>query len=474
MIVGRKEELALLKEAYEKDESQFIAVYGRRRIGKTYLVREAFNGDFFFSHSGVANSSKKEEIKAFCQSLRLQGTEINESISDWMSAFFYLQKKIETSTLSKKVIFFDELSWMASKKSDEFLKALEFFWNSWASNRKDILLIVSSSATSWLLNHVIHSKGGFYHRLNHSIKLLPFSLNECKEYVSKNSYFMSDDQILETYMVFGGVPYYWSLLRNGESVSQNVDRLCFSENGELQLEFECLYSSMFNQPNEYIKIVTALSKKRKGLTRKEIVETADIIDTGNLSKKLEELSVCGFIKEYLPFGKKKANSIFQLIDNFTIFYFHFMKTMPSDTHFYQSNVQSSKFNAWRGFSFELVCLQHIKQIKQALGISGVASEECSWINKSDEDLGVSGHQIDLLISRKDGIINMCEMKYSLKPYSLSKDEVNDYQTRISDFLKVTKTKSSIIFTLISPYGLIKNINSGIVAKVITLEDLIAN
>lgn len=472
MIVARKEELLILKEAYEKNESQFIAVYGRRRIGKTFLVREAFNYSFFFSHAGIANGTKKEEIKSFIQSLKDQGVNVDKYPEDWLSVFSFLKKKIESSEEKKKVIFLDELSWMAGKKSDEFTKALELFWNGFASNRKDVLLIVSSSATSWLLNHIIHSKGGFYHRLNHAIRLLSFSLKDCKEYADKSGYYMTDNQILETYMVFGGVPYYWSLLRKGESISQNVDRLCFSELGELREEFQYLYASLFNHPEEYLKIVTALGTKRKGLTRKEIVEATKIKDTGNLSKKLEELTLCGFVREYYPFGKKKVGSVFMLIDNFTIFYFHFMKPMPTDTHYYQNNIQSGKFNAWRGLSFELVCLQHITQIKYALGISGVSTQECSWICKGNEEEGISGHQIDLLIDRKDGIINLCEMKYSSTQYSITKKEDEDYRIRLADFLKVTNTKSAIVLTMISPYGIQKNAYANLIGKTIELADLI--
>lgn len=471
MIIARKEELSILKEAYECDSSQFIAIYGRRRIGKTYLAREAFNYNFFFSHSGIANGSKKEEINAFLQSLKEQGGEYDMQASDWLGAFSYLKRKIESSDLKKKVIFLDELSWIAGKRGDEFLKALEFFWNSWASNRKDVLLLVSSSATSWLLNHIIHSKGGFYHRLNHTIKLSPFSLKECKEYVLNSDYGMTDGQILECYMVFGGIPYYWSLLKKGYGVSQNIDRLFFSETGELREEFTYLYSSMFNRPEEYIRIITAIAKKRKGLTRNELIEDAKIKDSGNLSKKIEELIACGFLKEYVPFGKKKVNIVYQLIDNFTIFYFHFMKPMPTDTNFYLNNSQSGKLNAWRGLSFELVCLQHIDQIKKALGIYGVTTQECSWTCKPNEAEGIVGHQIDFLISRKDSVINLCEMKYSQVPYAVTQKEEEDFRRRTSDFLRVTKTKSSVFTTLISPYGIQTNRYSNAISNVIDLSDL---
>ena len=473
MFIGRKEEIAILKDAYQAEESQFIAVYGRRRIGKTYMIRETFDYHFFFAHTGLANKNTKSQIEAFCLSLKEQGCSIQEKVSDWMTAFSCLKTKIMASDEKKKVIFLDELSWMAGKRSTDFLSALESFWNGWASGRKDILLIVSSSATSWLLDHVIHNKGGLYHRLNHSIHLTSFSLKECKEYSDRLNLGFTKSQILELYMVFGGIPYYWSLLKRGDGVSQNIDRLCFARNGELHQEFQYLYASMFNKPEEYVSIITSLAQKRKGLTRKEIITYSKIEDTGSLSKKLEELEECGFIQKYLPFGKKKKESVFQLIDNFTLFYFQMMTPKKDDEHFYQNNLQSGRYNAYLGLSFESVCLEHIKQIKQALGISGVLSKEYSWICLPDPEKGIKGHQIDLLIGRADGVINMCEMKYSMTEYAITLNEEEDYRKRIADFTSITKNKRPIIFTMITPYGALKNSHSGIVSKSLTLEDLMA-
>lgn len=473
MLVGRKEEKELLQDAYLSDESKFIAVYGRRRIGKTYLIREAFDYNFFFSHSGLANANSKKQIQDFCLSLKEQGTIIEENVNDWMVAFSYLKRKIMSSSEKKKVIFLDELSWMAGKRSTDFLTALESFWNGWASGRKDVLLIVSSSATSWLLDHIIHNKGGLYHRLSHSIHLLPFSLKECKEYCYKNELNYSDLQILELYMVFGGVPYYWSLLKKGFSVSQNIDALCFSRNGELRDEFKYLYSSMFTKPEEYVRIITSIAKKKKGLTRTELIEASKLKDSGSLSKKLAELEECGFIRQYLPYAKKKKESVFQLIDNFTIFSLNMMNPKKEEEHFYQNNLQSESYNAFMGLSFELVCLEHIKQIKYALGISGVVSRECSWVCSRDLENGIDGHQIDLLIDRNDGVINMCEMKYSLTSYSITNKEEENYRKRVSDFIKVTNNKKPIIYTMITPFGIAKNLHSGMTSRTITLEDLMS-
>lgn len=274
-------------------------------------------------------------------------------------------------------------------------------------------------------------------------------------------------------MVFGGVPYYWSLLKKGFSVSQNIDVLCFYKNGELRDEFKYLYSSMFTKSEEYVRIITSIAKKKKGLTRTELIEASKLKDSGSLSKKLAELKECGFIRRYLPYAKKKKESVFQLIDNFTIFSLNMMNPKKEDKHFYQNNLQSGSYNAFMGLSFELVCLEHIKQIKYALGISGVVSRECSWVCSRDLENGVDGHQIDLLIDRNDGVINMCEMKYSLTPYSITSKEEENYRKRVSDFIKVTNNKKPIIYTMITPFGIMKNLHSGMVVRTITLEDLMS-
>ena len=274
-------------------------------------------------------------------------------------------------------------------------------------------------------------------------------------------------------MIFGGVPYYWSLLRRGYSIAQNVDSLCFYRNGELHEEFNYLYPSMFNKPEDYIQIITSIAKKKKGLTRNEIIGSTKLADNGALSKKLLELEECGFIRQYSPFGKRKKESIYQLIDNFTAFYFSMMNPRKEDEHFYQNNYQSGLYNSFVGLSFELVCLEHVKQIKYALGIIGVTSKECSWLCLEDKENGISGHQVDLLIDRNDGIINMCEMKYSLAPYSLTNKDEENYRLRIADFNKVTNSKKPIMFTLISPFGVNRNSHSGIITNVINLENLMA-
>ena len=471
MFIGRKEELEQLRSAVLSDEAQFIAVYGRRRIGKTFLVREAFGGKFEFQHAGLAKGGQAEQLAAFAESMKKQGGKApSRPLKSWMEAFSLLRDKIQSSRAKKKVVFLDELSWMAASKN-ALLTALEYFWNSWASGRKDVVLVVSASSTSWMLNKVVHDKGGLYNRLTRRIWLRPFSLRECMEMTAKRKLAMTKIDVLKVYMAFGGVPYYWTLLEPGRSVAQNIDRLCFSESGQLRSEYDYLFSSLFTRPEPYVAIVSVLAKRKQGLTLGEIAEMGSIGVGGTLSRRLKELSACGFIREYRPYGKKKKDSLFQLIDPFTLFYFRFMENPPTDEHFIEHNLMGSKLKTWLGLSFELVCLLHVPQLKAGLGVSGVATNACCWRCEEDDDLGVSGHQIDLLIDRADGVINLCEMRYATLPYAISKDDEEDWAARVDDFLKVTKTKSSIQVTLVTPCGAKENTHRWAATNVLELDVL---
>lgn len=339
MLVARAKETEILQSAAQRDEAQFIAVYGRRRVGKTYLVKECFGNEFTFQHAGLASGSKQEQIASFCDSLRRAGLEGFDEPADWMGAFELLKDLIERSDEDHKVVFIDELSWM-DRKQAKLIPALESFWNGWASGRKDLLLIICASATSWMMDKVIHNKGGLYNRLTAQIHLRPFTLAECEEYLRVNGIVMNRQEILEGYMILGGIPYYWSYLRRGLSLSQNVDALFFAQDAPLRREFEFLYASLFAKPDSYIAIVTALGKKKVGLRREEIVQATGIEDSGNLTRKLEDLENCDFIRSYTCFGKKKRDTVYQLLDNFTLFHFKFLAKRPTDEHYWSNQVNT--------------------------------------------------------------------------------------------------------------------------------------
>lgn len=471
MLIGRKKEKEQLLSALHSEQSEFIAVYGRRRVGKTYLIREAYDYHFAFQHAGLANSNMQKQLKNFKASLQKIGMKKIPSITCWLDAFFALEQWLETCQEGRKIIFLDELPWMDTPRSD-FVSALEHFWNGWATTRKDIVLIVCGSATSWIIEKIINNHGGLHNRLTKRILLQPFTLKECEEFAQSHGLGMSRMQMMEAYMIMGGIPYYWNFLQKGQSLTQNIDRLFFNKEGELKDEFDMLYASLFKSPENYIKVITALGEKKAGMTREEIISQTSMSDSGTLTKILKELEWCGFIRKYNVLGKKVKSAIYQLIDNYTLFYFRFIRRNENnDENFWSSSINSSLYHNWCGLSFERICLLHIPQIKQKLGIQGILSNTYSWSAKSNEELGLPGVQIDMLIDRSDQVVNLCEMKYATSSYSLTKEEEMKLRNRLEVFRTTTQTTKAIHLTMITTYGLTPNIHSGIIQNEVTMDDL---
>lgn len=470
MIIGRNSEIELLNKILHDDKSHFVAVYGRRRIGKTYLIREAFNYRFTFQHSGLSEGSMNEQLFAFDSSLKDAGINIKKKSKNWLDAFDKLKEIIRNSNEKRKIIFIDELSWMDTPKSD-LMVALENFWNGFASARKDIVLIVCASATSWMLSKVVHNKGGLYNRLTQQIHLQAFCLRECEEYIQSEGLALNREQILQYYMIFGGVPYYWGFIKKGLSLAQNIDNTLFAKDAPLRDEFKYMYASVFKNPETYIKIIETLGTKKVGLTREELIKLTGLSNSGDLTGKLEELESCGFIRKYYAFGMKKKNAVYQLIDCFTLFHFKFLQDEPTDEHFWTNQINTPAVNTWMGLAFERVCMQHVAQIKNKLGISGVLTEINSWYCKADPDRGVFGSQIDMLITRKDQVINLCEMKYSGSEYTITEKVDKSIRNKINDLRVLTNTKFAIYPTIITTYGLVNNSYSDSIQSVITLDDL---
>lgn len=472
MIIGRKSEIALLQGLFDEEESQFVAVYGRRRVGKTFLIREAFNYNFTFQHTGIYGASLKEQLSEFLESLYTAGMRKTKNVpQNWNEAFHLLEHFIEKSKdKGKKVIFIDEMPWMDTHKSN-FVRSLDHFWNGWATARKDIILIICGSATSWIINNIIMNYGGLHNRLTNQIFLEPFCLRECKEYCEQRKLGYTERQILEAYMALGGIPYYWSFLKKGQSIAQNFDRMFFYERGELSKEFEALYASLFKQPTTHISIITALASKKMGMLREDILKLTGLADNTTFSKTLQELEQCGFIRRFQSIGKKTKNTIYQLMDNYTLFYFSFIKQNTNqDEHFWTANIDTTIHNGWAGRAFERVCIQHLKQIKEALGFSAVISTAQSWIFKP-KDASKKGVQIDLLIDRNDQTINLCEIKYSNAPYTLSAEEDLKIRSRKAIFIRETGTRKAVLTTMITTYGLTKGGYSDDIHCVVTMQDL---
>ena len=465
-MIGRERERRLLEEAMDSEYSEFVAVYGRRRVGKTFLVRETFDYSFAFQHAGVANAGMKRQLKAFTGSIREAGVEAKAVPRDWLDAFDLLKDVIRRSSDGKKVVFIDEMPWMDTPKSG-FVSALENFWNGWASARKDVLLIVCGSATSWIIKKILRNRGGLHNRVTVEIPLCPFTLGECEKYAESRNLGMSRRQIVECYMALGGIPYYWKQLVRGLSPAQNFDALFFARSARLRMEYAELYASLFKNPEPYERIVSELGRKGMGLVREEIASATGISESGTLTRYLEELEQCGFIRKYSTLGKKNKGAVFQLIDCYTLFYFKVIASSGrKDEHFWTSSVDSRFVSTWEGLAFERVCLMHVDEIKKALQIGGVVCNVSPWRSAGDEQV-----QIDLLIDRNDGVINLCEMKFSQEPYEIDADELARMQRRRSVFKTETGTRKAVHLTMVVSPELKRNACANEVQAVVNMDDL---
>ena len=472
MMIGRKAERDELLATLEEEDSQFVAVYGRRRVGKTYLIRETFGYKFTFQHTGLAKGSLMEQLAEFQESLRQAGMKRPRRPKTWMEAFHLLSDLIASSAeKGKKVIFIDELPWMDTPKSN-LLSALEHFWNGWASARKDIVLIVCGSATAWVQRKILSNYGGLHNRVTRKLRVQPFTLGECEQYMASRGLSLSRKELTVGYMAMGGIPYYWSLMQKKWSLDQNVDNLFFKYDAPLQQEYDALYASLFKYPEPYMKVVTALGKVRQGLHRDEILKSARLSDNQTFSDVLRDLEQCGFIRKYMAIGKKSRSAFYQLMDNYSLFYLNFVKAnSENDEHFWTNSIDTPLRNSWSGIAFERLCLWHVTQIKAALGISGVNSSVYSWRTEATEEH--DGAQIDLLIDRRDGVINLCEMKYADDTYALDAEEEKKLRNRLTAFKLDTKTRKGIHTTLVTTYGIRSNSHSGMIQSVVTMDGLFA-
>jgi len=471
-IIGRIREQAELKRYFNSGKPEFIAVTGRRRIGKTYLVKELFSEDitFYFSGSLGKNITNAYQLRRFDNTIAEFGGKAKPASSNWAEAFSKLRQLLKTPRETRQVIFIDELPWLDAQKSD-FLPALDYFWNTFASARADIMLIVCGSAASWMVRNLFENKGGLHNRVTGRIWLAPFSLAESEAFFNEIGVVMNRYQIAESLMVFGGVPYYLNMFEKGLGPTQNMDKLLFAENAPLKNEFNEVYRSLFRSGDRHMRIVSALSKTKAGLTRDELIKVTDIPGGGNLTRSLNELEQCGFVEKYSDFTKPKNNAYYRLIDPFTLYWLKYVKDNRTKDEYYWTNlIDDGGRRAWSGYAFELLCMRHLIQIKQKLGISGISTEVFAWRSKESSP----GAQIDMLISRRDGIINLCEMKYSLHPITLNANDDQALQHKRTAFLAETGTRKAIHITMVTAYGLTGKGYQASVQSEVTLNDLFLN
>ncbi len=472
-IIGRIDEQRQLKACVDSGRPEFVAVYGRRRIGKTFLVKQFFKEKFDFYITGAYQADRREQLFNFKMTLQSYSGVKRPQPKSWLEAFFQLRDYLTTLGDRRKVVFIDELPWFDTPRS-HFISAIELFWNQWASDQ-NIVLVVCGSATSWMINKLLGDKGGLHNRITHSIYLAPFTLGETEALLRENHIVFSRYQTLECYMILGGTPYYLNMLRPDLSLSQNIDRLFFSENGELRREFDFLFRSLFRDSNLYRRVVEALSKKGKGMTRQELLDETRVSNNGNFSQVLDDLCNCDFVRRYSSFGKKQRDVVYQLTDLFSLFYLRYVRNANGiDENFWLDSVDSPSRRAWTGYAFEQVCLHHIKQIKKALGISGVLSNVCAWSvppTTLPDGTRQPGAQIDLVIDRRDQTINLCEMKFAMQSYELSPEYMRHVIERRELFRQSTGTHKALHITFVTTFGLTANPQSGMVQSQATMDDL---
>mgnify|MGYP002521073392 CR=1 FL=1 len=469
-IIGRLREQSVLQECYDSGKAELVAVYGRRRIGKTFLVRNFFKDGLCFYLTGIYQGGRKEQLKFFNKQLcEYSGMPYPEA-ENWFDAFDQLKHYLSNLQENRKaVVFIDELPWLDTPRS-RFIKAFELFWNSWAAGRTNLKMIVCGSATTWMMSRLLGNKGGLHNRVTRRIKLSPFDLAETEAYLQERGIVWSRHQIAEAYMIFGGTPYYIEMLRKSYSLPQNVDYLFFSENAELKDEYSFLFRSLFNDASLYRGIVELLAKKSRGMSRAEMMSALKQNDGGNFTKALDNLCDCDFVRKYSAYGKVERDVLYQLTDLFTLFHLRYVKNSNGrDAHLWVNMIDSPEHRAWSGYSFEQLCLHHIPQIKAALGISGVQSDVCSWFCHASEDY--PGGQIDLVIDRRDQVINLCEMKYSTGEFEITEKYEKALFDRRELLRTMTKTRKALHLTMVTTCGLRQNPHSGSIQSQVVLDDL---
>lgn len=456
-FIGREEQQKAIQMHLNKNGASLVAVLGRRRVGKTYFVKHILKDKSYFHFTGIQNENKGRLLKEF-------SVKVNETIenkiqlnvpNDWYEAFRQLKNVLEaTHGDKKKILFLDEFPWMDSHASN-FLQAFEYFWNDWAVNQ-NILIIICGSSTSWMIKNVINNKSGLHNRVSEYFKIQPFTLRETEQFLLKKHISLSRYDIAQFYMAMGGVPHYLDMIKKGESFAISIDRLFYDKDAPLYVEYNNLFKALFTHYHSYELVIEMLSKKRKGLTRQEIIEATVLTNGGGLSKIIAELEECNFIRFQLPFSQKNKDGLYILNDEYCLFYHHFIKKNVQKGQFISIYV-TPKVRSWMGFAFEMLCMKHESNVKKALGIAGVYTESYSFALKATDE--EPGFQIDMMIDRADQTINICEMKFYNQQLTLNQKDADTLRERKARFQNYSKTKKNVMLTMITPFGVQENKHS---------------
>jgi len=469
-LVGRTKEQAILKETLTSLGAEMVAVIGRRRVGKTFLINTVFGNQIAFELTGIQDTPLQKQLKNFKFVMGEATGEISEKPADWMDAFIQLIQFLKTKQSEEKlVVFFDELPWLATRRSG-FLQALSFFWNSWAV-KQNIVVVICGSAASWMIQKVVNHRGGLHNRITKLIHLQPFNLTETELYLRSKNIQLDRYQIVQIYMAMGGVPHYLKEIERGKSAVQNINNICFSSTGLLRKEFSRLYPALFENAENHIAVIRTLANAPNGMRRKAIIKATQLTDGGGIKKVLDELENSGFISEYYAFGKKKQGLIYRLTDEYSLFYLKFIepkKTLENDI--WQQLSQTQSYISWSGYAFENLCLKHISEIKNAIGVSKIETRATSFYQPAKD--GIPGVQIDLVIDRKDHVISLFEIKFYNVPFVPTKEFANKLRMKAAIFKAKTKTNKQLFINLITTFSIIPNEHSiGLIDEVLTLDSL---
>ena len=482
-IIGREKEIAILESRLRSQFAEFIAVYGRRRVGKTYLIKQFFSKRdvILFEQTGLNKGNLKAQLEIFAESLSrafYNGVRMTTP-KNWMDALHQLNLSIDMYRDKQVVIFFDELPWLAARKSG-FLVALEHFWNVYWTYRKKLKLVVCGSAASWMLENLIYNKGGLHNRITARIRLQPFNLCETKKYLRYLGVNLNNQQILQIYMAMGGIPHYLKEISKGLSAAQNINEICFQKDGLLFDEFDMLFHSLYEEPETYVNIIRTIAKKPKGISRKELIKATKITEGGRLTAQLRSLEEAGFIGGLLPLNKGKRGVYYRVMDEYVLFYLTWIepfkevtkRAIISDAHYWELAIKKPAWQTWTGQTFEAVCFKHANVIRKKLDIEHIAVICGDWQYQPEKYSKESGAQIDLVFDREDGCVMLCEIKYSDKPYTVTKEFVEQLKRKEAVYREKTKSKKQIFWVLIAANGVSENqYLKDTIHHVITLEDL---
>jgi hypothetical protein len=477
MLIGRKKEIQTLKKIFKSSMAEFIVLYGRRRIGKTFLIREFFRKQncLFFQSTGLQKGSLKKQLRHFADAMSqtfAQGIQIKTPTS-WDDSFKILNQFLETLKDNRKtIIFMDEVPWMATRKSG-FLETLDYYWNHYWSARSNVILVVCGSSASWLIKNIIYNKGGLHNRCTCEIKLDPFDLEETHEYLLSKGIKFNKRHTLEIYMALGGIPYYLNYVEKGQSAAENIQNIFFDKKAPLKEEFNKLFSSLFNEAEAYVELIKLISQKKEGLSRAEIELQSKLSPGGGrLTARLLDLERTNFIEAHIPWDKQRGE-YFKVIDEFSLFYIYWLlskKQIKLPENYWLKQIETSAYHVWAGYAFEVVCYKHVDRIVKALNIK-TAENISGWRFVSRKEK-IPDAQIDLLIDRSDDAITLCEIKYTDKFFSINKDYAEKLRRKIKIFKEKTETKKQIFLAIISANGLKKNDYSDeLISTTVTIDDL---